>query len=167
MCSKKWIVAVLAFALMSCTSQSTPVPTIGLLPIPLPTLTGTNSIENEGTLCFQEYENTATIVGYFLPRGCFSSSCWQLVDKSLSVRVMEDTNQIRFYTRVTLRDFSIVNGEHVSCTTDCSNTGEISFDLSNVSRGKYSIWLGEKQVGEFSNTQKTVTQSKTCLGQAY
>jgi hypothetical protein len=167
MSSKKWVLSVLAVTLMACTSQARQTVPASLLPTPLPTLTNTITIENEGIVCFQEYENSSTIDGYFQPRGCFSSSCWQLVEKSLTVRVIEDKGQLRFYTRVTLREFSIINGEYMACTADCSHVGDINFSLSNVPRKKYSVWLGEKQIGEFSNAQKTVTRPITCMGQEY
>ena len=85
----------------------------------------------------------------------------------MTVRVVEEKDQLRFYTRVMYRDFSIINGEHVPCTADCSSVGDISFNISNVPRKKYSVWLGDSQVGEFSNATKTVTQTMTCMGRAY
>jgi len=167
MSSKKWVLSLLAVILLACTSQVQQTVPASLPSTPLPTLTNTTTIENEGVVCFQEYENSSTVDGYFQPRGCFSSSCWQLIEKSVKVRVLEDENQLRFYTRVTLRDFSIINGEHVECTADCSHVGDINFSLSNVPRKKYSVWLGEKQIGEFSNMQKAITQPTTCMGQEY
>lgn len=160
------VLYLISFALMSFAAacQATPMTTV---PTPLPTLSNSRIIENEGVVCFNEYANSSEVDGYFRPRGCFSSSCWQLVEKSLIVRVVEDQQQLRFYSRVTVKDFSMINGEHVACTADCSNVGEIQFSLSNVPRQKYSVWLGNQRMGEFANTPKEVTTSTSCFGQEY
>ena len=77
---KKWMLSVLAIVLLSCTSQVyRPTPGISV-PTPLPTLDNIETIENQGVICFHEYDNSATVDGYFRPRGCFSSSCWQHSD---------------------------------------------------------------------------------------
>jgi hypothetical protein len=141
-----WMAAIALIAIVSC------VPT------------GIKTIENEGVLCFNEYENSSTVEGNFSPRGCFSSSCYELVEKSLNIQVDEGKNQIRFHTKVSINDFSKRNG---ICTTDCGGAGQIPFILTNVPRGNYTIWLGENQIGEFSNTLKKVSKPTTCLGQAY
>ena len=85
----------------------------------------------------------------------------------MTVQVVEEKDQLRFYTRVMLKDFSIINGKQVGCTADCSSVADINFNVSNVPRKKYSVWLGYSQIGEFSNATKTITQTTTCLGRAY
>lgn len=152
---------------LSCAQQVSPTAPSNTPPTPLPPPANTKLIENEGILCFREYENSSIVEGYFRPRGCFSSSCWQLVEKSLTVQVVEEKDQLRFYTRVMLKDFSIINGKQVVCTADCSNVADINFNVSNVPRKKYSVWLGDLKIGEFSNATKTITQTTTCLGRAY
>jgi len=89
------------------------------------------------------------------------------VEKSLTVQVVEEKDQLRFYTRVMLKDFSIINGKQVGCTADCSSVADINFNVSNVPRKKYSVWLGDLKIGEFSNATKTITQTTTCLARAY
>lgn len=167
MSNKIRALSILTAMLLSCAQQASPTAPSDTPPtLPTPPA-NTKILENEGTLCFREYENSSTVEGVFRPRGCFSSSCWQLVEKSLMVRVVEEKDQLRFYSRVMLRDFSIINGKQVVCTADCSNVADISFNVSNVPRKKYSVWLGDSQIGEFSNATKTITQTTTCLGRAF
>jgi len=115
-----------------------------------PVPSGAVVVQNEGYICFTEFDNSLEVRGYFTPRGCFSSSCRRPVQQTVDVQV--DTTQfaIRFNTRFVVIDpyaaQGALRGSYV-CTDDCGGAGDIQFNIGDVERGTYSVWLGERNLG--------------------
>lgn len=99
-------------------------------------------VENEGTIHFDNRQNSTELIALVQPEGCFSSSATQPLEQSGTVRV--DTRQLtlRFETRFVLRR-SLEGG-----TLDCGGGGYIEFYIGDVEPGVYTIWLGSRRLGQ-------------------
>lgn len=115
-------------------------------------------IENDGVVCFWELYNTLEVRGYFSPAGCYSSFGTSPLEQSLSVKLDPKQYRIEFDTR-----FVVLVNSARSWTGDCCGAGLVSFDLGNVPRGRYSVWLGERRLGSVQIPAKS-QEHLTCLG---
>lgn len=104
-------------------------------------------LENEGYICFEEYENSLEVRGFFIPKGCFSSTCTRPIQQDIGIQVDTTNMQFRFDTRFVLIDPYAASGKpggSYECSADCDGAGRIQFEIGDVDRGTYTIWLGER-----------------------
>ena len=132
-----------------------------------PVPTGAVVVQNEGYVCFDEFEDSLEVSGYFIPKGCFSSSCTRPVQQFVDIQV--DTTQfvIRLSTRFVLVNPYAVQGMprgSYGCTADCGGAGSIRFEIGDVERGIYSVWLGERNLGQISFPPVVITGQDRCFG---
>lgn len=132
--------------------------------------TGPIVVENQGQICFNESENSLEAWGVFKPKGCFSSGCTRPLQQKIDIRV--DTTQftIHFETRFTLIDPLAAKGFQkgsYECSADCGGAGEIHFDLGDVERGSYAIWLGSRKLGQISFPPEVITGQDICFGEQW
>ncbi|MBN1992989.1 MAG: hypothetical protein JW953_09825 [Anaerolineae bacterium] len=107
---------------------------------------GVRIVENSGRICFESDTNAI-----YLPKGCYSSSCTRVVQQFGDVRVDEEAFTIHFNTKlVTIDPLENFWMRSHPCTTDCIDVGVMEFYLAAMASGTYSIWLGEKKIGELN-----------------
>lgn len=82
-------------------------------------------IENEGLVCFRYPRNLHRLQGRFHPKGCFSSSCTEVVEDTLHVELDADQFAIRLTTNFVLMDPH--STEPHLCTTDCGGADSVYF----------------------------------------
>lgn len=122
-------------------------------------------VKNEGRVCFEEFDNSLELRGHFSPKGCFSSSCTRPIEQSFVVRVDTEQYTIRLYANFVLVD--PYGSEPHRCTADCGGAGGIDFDIGDVERGTYSIWLGEMRLGELTVPPESLTGHDICFGEPW
>jgi hypothetical protein len=125
------------------------------------TSAGEQVIEDEGVVCFSPFDNTVEVRGYYAPSGCFSSSCTRPIEESLTVRVDTDASRIQFDTRFVLTQpyDPVVHG----CTLDCDGAGSIQFEIGDIERGTYSVWIGREKLGEIDVPSRVPSGRDICL----
>jgi hypothetical protein len=127
-------------------------------------------IQNEGYLCFSEYADALLARGYFIPKGCFSSSCTRPIQQSIDIKVDTASFAIRFNTLFVVIDpFAAQRLQRGSyaCTEDCGGAGIIKFEIGDVERGNYTVWLGERNLGRISFPPETITGRDSCFGEQW
>ncbi|GEM_PF-1947480 len=157
-----WLIFVLV-ALAGCGSTST---TTFVSPLPSDAIV----VENEGRICFHEFENSLEVQGYFVPRGCFSSSCTRPIQQTVHIQVDTAQFALRFNTRFVLIDPYAAQGKtrgSYRCTEDCDGAGSIQFEIGDLERGTYSVWLGERNLGQISFPPDTITGRDICFGEQW
>jgi hypothetical protein len=102
-------------------------------------------IENEGQLCFSRCNPCLDLQAKFRPSGCFSSSCTEVLDRSVSGSVDAVSSVIQVDARFVLL---LPEGSPRLCTADCGGAGSVTTHLGEVIEGTYSIWLGSERLGE-------------------
>jgi hypothetical protein len=104
-------------------------------------------LENAGQICFREFDpSTHELRGAFRPKGCFSSSCTLPLEQKAEVQLDDRQFAIRFTTRFVLKDTAI-RAPEAACTADCQGGGTANFKISSVKDGNYTIWLGDRKLG--------------------
>jgi hypothetical protein len=127
-------------------------------------------IQNEGYICFHEIENSLEARGYFIPKGCFSSSCTRPIRQTIDIMVDTAQFAIRFNTLFVLIDPYAAQGKprgSYACTDDCGGAGSIQFDIGDLERGTYSVWLGERNLGQISFPPNIITGRDICFGKQW
>ncbi len=127
-------------------------------------------IQNEGYICFHEFENSLEVRGYFNPKGCFSSSCTRPIQQTVDIKVDTTRFAIQFNTLFVLIDPYAVQGKprgSYVCTEDCGGAGSVQFDIGDLERGTYSVWLGERNLGQISFPPDTITRRDICFGELW
>jgi hypothetical protein len=117
-------------------------------------------VENSGQICFRPCDECRTLQATFRPAGCFSSSCTRDVQQFGDVRVDQESFKIQFRTRFVAID-PLGPGVH-ACTADCYKPST-EFWIGHVRVGTYSIWLGEKEVGELPVPPVSLTGKPICF----
>jgi hypothetical protein len=117
-------------------------------------------LEDRGQVCFRDGGlNSTAVLGTFRPAGCYSSSASRPLEQSLSVKLDADRFRIEFHT-----SFLVETILDVIHTTDCGGAGEMSFEIGDVEPGVYSIWIGNKRVGELT-LPSTGGAGNLCFGE--
>ncbi len=131
-------------------------------------------VENAGELCFQPpWQQTGAFVAITkgselaatISPGCFSSSCTEVVEQTGVMRIDQVRHAFYFQSRFRLlADLGMDNsGQQVrTCTMDCGGGGSLVFNRIYFNEGIYSIWWGDKKVGEMS-VPSTAPQSERCF----
>jgi hypothetical protein len=96
--------------------------------------------------------------GHFQPKGCFSSSCTYAIEETLSVKLDNTRNRIRFRSRFVLIDRLPWD----TCTADCGAV-DIGFDIRYADLGNYSVWIGEKRLGALRIPSKLSLDQRICF----
>jgi hypothetical protein len=102
--------------------------------------------ENQGSVCFQNYSNTIEVTASIHPEGCFSSSCIRPIQQVGTFTLDSSQRRLLFQSRFVLIDRF---GDNIhGCTADCGGGGRIEFDIGDLDRGTYSVWLGNLKLGD-------------------
>jgi hypothetical protein len=102
-------------------------------------------IENEGQICFLRCKPCLDLQAEFRPRGCFSSSCTEVQEHSVTGRVDAVSSVIQVDARFVVLTKA---GSYPRCTEDCGGAGSATVHFGEVREGTYSVWLGREKVGE-------------------
>ena len=170
--TKPFVIWLCLFAgcLSACvaTPSVTPVPSATVSnvaptqPSPTPVV-----IENQGWVCFNEYDaGTSALRGTFRPKGCYSSSCTRPLEQKVDVALDGNRSEIRFRTHFTLLDTTVREPEPRSCTADCDGGGRIPFEVSDVKAQSYSVWIGDRNFGTIQVTTSLSITNAICLGES-
>ncbi len=162
-CRRAWWVIFVCVALAGCAPNPATTDAPQLSGDPL-------AIQNEGYICFREYDDALHVEGYFIPKGCFSSSCTRPIQQSVDIKVDTTRFTIRFNTLFVVIDPFAAQGLErgsYACTEDCAGAGIIKFVIGDVDRGTYAVWLGERNLGQISFPPDTITGRDICFGEQW
>lgn len=160
-----WILWIIFICAASTGCASTPNNTF-VSPLPSNAIV----IQNEGYICFREFENSLEVQGYFIPKGCFSSSCTRPIQQTVDIKIDTAQFALRFDTLFVLIDPYAAQGKprgSYACTEDCGGAGSIQFEIGDLERGTYSVWLGERNLGQISFPPSTITGRDVCFGEQW
>jgi len=132
----------------------TPHPTHTLYPTYTPypphdrQIIATDIVENAGMVCFEEFEKSSGLRGYFIPRGydCYYDCGLQSSQASLFVTVDTHRSTIRLYTSFAMQQFT---PKPRICLDVCAEV-VIDFAIRDGEHGTYSLWLGDEKLGEIT-----------------
>lgn len=105
-------------------------------------------IDNKGEICFRTDE-AGHMRASISPEGCYSTNCTRQVQKVGSVVLDRRNFEIRFDAHFTLAE---EKSFLIPCIDNCLGGGTIDFDLGILDVGLYSVWLGDRTIGELSVT---------------
>ncbi len=163
------------------TMEPSPTPSASASPIVSPTATPTPTIipptasptpikkvfviEDEGEVCIQPHGEFA-ITAIIYPKGCFSSSCTVVLEKSGDMKVDQGNRTIRFHSRfVGTYDMGDKSTIRV-CSGDCGGLRSVTCELTYLSQGTYTIFLGDKELGQLMVPIRIPEQGK-CFGERF
>lgn len=100
-------------------------------------------IDDAGRICFRNTPSSA-VQAEVSPEGCFSF-CSALIEQQGSMTVDPAERRIAFHVYAV-----VVNDPDRVCNESCGSPGGVTFDLSLLPYGTYTVWLGAKQIGTIS-----------------
>ena len=119
-----------------------------------------------GEVCFYAFNEVSRVLaGEFKPRGCYSSSCTQVLEQDVRASVDDGSRTLRFKSRFVLLDTTVTTPEAIPCTADCDGGGRIPFLIGGVTGEKYSVLLGEESLGELTVSEVGRAYNPVCLGE--
>mgnify|MGYP001031070979 CR=1 FL=1 len=100
-------------------------------------------VEDWGEICL--WQDVDGINLSVRPKGCFSTSCTEIKQKTGTVLVDMQLQEIHLASRFILMETSRFP---LPCIDNCLGGGIVLFNLSTLLPNDYTLWFGDQKVGE-------------------